>query len=815
MNTPKSPKFVKIWLIGVVLATMMCMSIFAQAQPMKISVVGAEIEHPCICENIDVYIRVDNVPTPPAVEKGVIGIKFILNYDPNCLELVSLERAELTQAIGNIEQWAMESNPPLDELQSTGELVIALIQDPSEPESIPPECWENEECAEEYPPNQAEIYWLPGDGDILKVTFHVIDCLEEEGDCTDLILDSVLINEGEIDVEVENGQICCGPPASDCTHTLEVTGTVYDANDQPVGAGYIVEVTNTDKPQYTETTTTNNSGTYGVGFFDPTNYVACPCNTIEVVVKDPQNNTVLGRNQEHYESGVSITIDVDLSEKKCFKMVVQSGINMCSVPLDPQEPWTLEELLTKLQSNFMFYYDGSDFVYYAGGPISVPVEGGVGYVVVRTSPDPVEIIFEGVAWENTPPPLHAAAQSSTNALQVIGTVYDENDLPVGAGYIVEVTNMDKPTYTETTTTQADGTYSVGFFDISNPVAETGDTIEVVVKDSSGVTVLGHNEEIYQSGASITINVNFPKTKFFNFTFQPGINMIGVALDPEMPWTLEDLLNETPANFLFYHDGSDFIYYAGGPTSVPVEGGVGYVAVRTEGAPADYTYAGVAWENSVCPAAPVIASGSANSPHTNVFAVVGQIQQLKHGKLDGLSLRLYNSRTKQTVSTKPMRDGSYGFVFFDLWNEDVIATGDSLTVTIEDAHRIYQSETFEIAIDTKDIQNHRVIVNPVQLYPAPTETKVLANYPNPFNPETWIPYQLSQDAHVTIRIYDLSGRLVRSFDLGRRAAGHYITPSKAFYWDGANQFGERVASGVYFYTLQADRFAATRKLFIMK
>jgi hypothetical protein len=155
------------------------------------------------------------------------------------------------------------------------------------------------------------------------------------------------------------------------------------------------------------------------------------------------------------------------------------------------------------------------------------------------------------------------------------------------------------------------------------------------------------------------------------------------------------------------------------------------------------------------------------------------------------------------------------VFFDLWNRDVIAAGDSLMVTIEDANRIYQNETFEIVTNVKDIQNHRVILKPIQLYTVPKKTKLLANYPNPFNPETWIPYQLSQDSHVTIRIYDLSGRLVRSLDLGHRSAGHYITPSKAVYWDGANQLGEHVASGVYFYTLQADRFAATRKLFIMK
>ena len=98
---------------------------------------------------------------------------------------------------------------------------------------------------------------------------------------------------------------------------------------------------------------------------------------------------------------------------------------------------------------------------------------------------------------------------------------------------------------------------------------------------------------------------------------------------------------------------------------------------------------------------------------------------------------------------------------------------------------------------------------------PTETELLANYPNPFNPETWIPYRLAEDAFVTLTIYDPSGRVVRTFDVGHRIASAYENRSKAIYWDGRNDVGERVASGVYFYTLSANEYSATRRMLIIK
>ena len=117
----------------------------------------------------------------------------------------------------------------------------------------------------------------------------------------------------------------------------------------------------------------------------------------------------------------------------------------------------------------------------------------------------------------------------------------------------------------------------------------------------------------------------------------------------------------------------------------------------------------------------------------------------------------------------------------------------------------------------DATSQRGILMLQQLLSAliPKETSLLTNYPNPFNPETWIPYQLAKPTNVTLTIYAVDGRLVRTLALGHQPAGIYQSKNRAAYWDGRNEIGESVASGVYFYTLIADDFTATRKMLILK
>ena len=98
---------------------------------------------------------------------------------------------------------------------------------------------------------------------------------------------------------------------------------------------------------------------------------------------------------------------------------------------------------------------------------------------------------------------------------------------------------------------------------------------------------------------------------------------------------------------------------------------------------------------------------------------------------------------------------------------------------------------------------------------PKETVLLRNYPNPFNPETWIPYRLSHASDVDITIYDTRGMVVRRLDLGHQMAGYYTDRTKAAYWNGRNEHGESVASGIYFYQLRTGDYTALRRMVILK
>ena len=126
-------------------------------------------------------------------------------------------------------------------------------------------------------------------------------------------------------------------------------------------------------------------------------------------------------------------------------------------------------------------------------------------------------------------------------------------------------------------------------------------------------------------------------------------------------------------------------------------------------------------------------------------------------------------------------------------------------------------TEAISLEVKDVIIKRGVMVLEQLLVSltPRETELLANYPNPFNPETWIPYRLAEDGFVTLTIYDTAGQVVRTLEVGHRIAAAYESQPKAIHWDGKNDLGEGVASGIYFYTLTAGDYSATRKMVILK
>ncbi len=138
-------------------------------------------------------------------------------------------------------------------------------------------------------------------------------------------------------------------------------------------------------------------------------------------------------------------------------------------------------------------------------------------------------------------------------------------------------------------------------------------------------------------------------------------------------------------------------------------------------------------------------------------------------------------------------------------------GDTVRVTtyvnVFEGHRPFKN-SFSKLIDV-------VAAAPALVSNLPGKNALRPNYPNPFNPETWVPFELAEDADVRVEIYNVTGRLVRTLELGYRPAGYHLDRSRAAHWDGRNKSGENVASGVYFYKLTAGDFSAMRRMVILK
>ena len=225
---------------------------------------------------------------------------------------------------------------------------------------------------------------------------------------------------------------------------------------------------------------------------------------------------------------------------------------------------------------------------------------------------------------------------------------------------------------------------------------------------------------------------------------------------------------------------------------------------------------VAEEVAEEPAADAAAAAPALSTFKSAWAfiVTSDIQGMDTGT--GYTLVAENLRTgtiaSENITTGVRRSSA---VWADLNRKSVVEAGDKLEIALYDDRGRVVSGPFQRTVATTDIRNAFLSLELTVGDVRPHETILAQNFPNPFNPETWIPYQLSEATEVSVQIYDVSGRLVRTLNLGWQPVGSYMTPSSAAYWDGRNAVGERVASGIYFYTLQTSDFAATRRMVILK
>ncbi|MBM3242616.1 T9SS type A sorting domain-containing protein [Candidatus Poribacteria bacterium] len=152
-----------------------------------------------------------------------------------------------------------------------------------------------------------------------------------------------------------------------------------------------------------------------------------------------------------------------------------------------------------------------------------------------------------------------------------------------------------------------------------------------------------------------------------------------------------------------------------------------------------------------------------------------------------------------------------------FNDDDVVLGKTYYYYVEDVDFAGNANKSDIIQVTVGQQPEPVIPDRfAQTKPViPNMFALLQNYPNPFNPDTWVPYKLAKDANVVIRIYNTNGKIIRTLRLENQPAGVYVDKERAAYWDGKNERGDKVASGLYFYTLQAGKFTATKRMVIVK
>ena len=203
--------------------------------------------------------------------------------------------------------------------------------------------------------------------------------------------------------------------------------------------------------------------------------------------------------------------------------------------------------------------------------------------------------------------------------------------------------------------------------------------------------------------------------------------------------------------------------------------------------------------------------------TPVLGLRGSIVDEGTGlKVPNFGVTIKNLSTRSTVSAVTTPDEvDYRSTVVDIEKGRAATVGDILEISAQSPNPFIGVKPLQYTVTAEDVRRGLIQLPALVAYEIPAETELLANYPNPFNPETWIPYRLAEDAFVTLTIYDRNGQVVRTLEVGHQIAAVYENRSKAIYWDGRNEFGEQVTSGVYFYHLSAGDYSATRKMVILK
>ena len=297
---------------------------------------------------------------------------------------------------------------------------------------------------------------------------------------------------------------------------------------------------------------------------------------------------------------------------------------------------------------------------------------------------------------------------------------------------------------------------------------------------------------------------------YSVSLPSGLNMLSVPLKPATPMTARSLAEMIGATTVIALDEERQKFVGWTPDApddgFPIEGGKGYIVNLLQ--PQQVTFVGAAWTNQPQVAA---APGVTSNEGTWAFVVSGRLESKRN--LDGYLVIARNLQT-DAIMTGSVRDGYFAVAAADLSRRSIVEVGDSFEISVTDTTGEIASEKFSFTV-TPDTLINAVLSVTLDGVGTPKQTVLLQNYPNPFNPETWIPYHLSEAAPVTLSIYDATGERIRTLSLGVQAAGFYQSRPRAAYWDGRNDLGEQVSSGVYFYQLSTPSEHQTKRMVIVK
>ena len=297
---------------------------------------------------------------------------------------------------------------------------------------------------------------------------------------------------------------------------------------------------------------------------------------------------------------------------------------------------------------------------------------------------------------------------------------------------------------------------------------------------------------------------------YRVSLSNGLNMLSVPLKPKTPMTARSLAQMIGATAVIALDVVNQKFVGWTPDApddgFPIEGGKGYIVNLLQSQ--QVTFTGAAWTNHLHGAA---APSVIPNEGAWAFVVSGRLDSDRN--LNGYIIMARNRRT-DAIMIGNVRDGYFAVATADLSRRSIVQIGDSLEVTVTDTSGEIASEKFSFTVTPETLVN---AILPVTLegVGASKQTLLLQNYPNPFNPETWIPYHLSEAAPVTLSIYDATGQRIRTLSMGVQAAGFYQSRSRAAYWDGRNDLGEHVSSGVYFYQLTTPSEHQIKRMVIVK